>query len=53
MAPPNDLDTVYTALLMAVEAGVKGGVEKIVVTFDLPLYMKALEVVSVHHHSPL
>lgn len=54
MAPPSDLDTVHTALLIAADAGVRGGVGRIVVTFDLPLYMKALEIVlAAPPHSPL
>lgn len=44
MAPPSDRDTVYTALMMAYNKGREIGLHTIFVTFDLPLYMKALEI---------
>lgn len=54
MAPPQENDTVYTSLLMAINEGDKIKLKTIFVTFDLPLFMKAVSIVlSVPPHSPL
>lgn len=49
-APPNDYDIVYTALLSAVEKCKAVGQKACIVTFDLPLYMKAHDIV--HNAEP-
>ncbi|KYN23238.1 hypothetical protein ALC57_04348 [Trachymyrmex cornetzi] len=45
-APPSNKDTVYTSLLLAYRKAQISNLKYIYVTFDLPLYMKALEVVT-------
>ena len=44
MNPPSDLDTIYTCLCMAADISKENGKEFTMVTFDLPLYMKALQI---------
>ena len=54
MAPPSDNDTIYTSLMMAVNEGDKINLKTIFVTFDLPLFMKAVSIVlSALPYSPL
>lgn len=45
-APPSDYDTIYTALLSAVEKCKTVNQNACIVTFDLPLYMKAHDIVN-------
>lgn len=44
-APPSDYDTIYTALLFAVDQCTIANQEACIVTFDLPLYMKAHDII--------
>ncbi|KYM94341.1 hypothetical protein ALC62_15043 [Cyphomyrmex costatus] len=45
-APPSNKDTVYTSLLLACEKAASSNLPYVYATFDLPLYMKALEVIA-------
>ncbi|KYN28334.1 hypothetical protein ALC57_02247 [Trachymyrmex cornetzi] len=45
IAPPNDYNTVYTSLMMAVEKSKELQIQTTFVTFDQPLYMTAVDIV--------
>lgn len=45
-APPSKEDTIYTALRLATEKCKDAGQKGCVVTFDLPLFMKAHDIIS-------
>ena len=45
MAPPSDIETIYTCLKMATEEADKINVHTVLATFDLPLFIKATELV--------
>lgn len=45
-ALPSDYDTINTALQMAVERSTTAGLDFCIVTFDLPLYLKAKDIVA-------
>lgn len=45
-APPSDYDTIYTALLSAIEKCKSLKQESCVITFDQPLYIKARDIVQ-------
>ena len=54
MSPPSDLDTINTCLRMALEDAEKLNLKTVFVTFDLPLYMKAIDIIlSAPHDSSL
>ena len=42
--PPSSEDTIYTAIRLAADHSRKMGFKYTFVTFDLPLYMKALQI---------
>ncbi|KYN29124.1 hypothetical protein ALC57_01443, partial [Trachymyrmex cornetzi] len=45
-APPSDYDTIYTSLKVAVEKSAAVGQDFCMVTFDLPLFVKARDIVA-------
>lgn len=45
-APPSNLNTIYTCLITAVELASAMNQKHVFVTFDQPLYLKALEVLN-------
>ena len=44
-APPSDKDTIYTSLLLAQKKAEALNLDYMYVTFDQPLYIKALEII--------
>jgi hypothetical protein len=45
MSPPTDDETIYTSLTMAINEADKINLKTVFVTFDLPLFMKAVNIV--------
>ena len=45
-APPSDFNTIFTVLIEASQRSIAQGQKACVVTFDQPLYYKAMEIVS-------
>jgi len=45
MAPPNDINTIYTSMKLAIDHIKDINLKTILITFDLPLYMKSLNIV--------